>query len=111
MGGVLHAVVLPRGDVAGSLMRGTDCGVRRFVPGGAAGPTRLRVWQNHWRRGASLAFAPDFTPISTSRVSIGEVIDKSEPLKRSDVPADFSPAAELRAQLENRLTAKGLAAT
>jgi hypothetical protein len=55
-------------------------------------------------------FAPEFTPNATTLVSVGTVTDSADPLKRSDIPADFSPSAELKSRLETKLAANGLAA-
>ena len=54
-------------------------------------------------------YTPQFMPTPASRYSVGTVVNSSDPLKRSDVPADFDPSAELRLQLERQISANGLA--
>ena len=55
-------------------------------------------------------YTPQFVPKPASRFSVGAVVDSSDPLKRSGIPADFNPSAELKSQLEKKLAASGLAA-
>ena len=54
-------------------------------------------------------YQPQFAPSATARVSVGTVTDSADRAKRSDVPADFAPSAELKLRLEQTLADRQLA--
>ena len=54
-------------------------------------------------------YQPQFAPSATARVGVGTVTDSADRAKRSDIPADFVPSAELKSQLEQKLADHQLA--
>lgn len=56
-------------------------------------------------------YAPQFEPNATARFTVGQVIDATDRKMWGNLPSDaFSPASELKSQLETTLATKGLAA-
>jgi hypothetical protein len=56
------------------------------------------------------AFVPQFMPAPGSRVRVDKIIYAGRPLDRAEVPAGFTPASELKFQIESKLAAADLAA-